>query len=224
MKNVKPGAMNREDLIAAMTEELTPVRRIRPRDGAALIIFATVVAAIGCSVVFGFWTGMIDGSASPFFWISNGLLAIVGASSATALVASAVPRVGARNSSTTWSTAMLSVLPIAAIITLISVEAGHDHGTSMSDAGALYWECAAYGLAASSIVALAAIMFLRRGAPVAPDRSGWLVGLTSGALGALAYNITCPLDGFLHTAIWHVVPVFVAGVFWRYAAPPLIRW
>ena len=119
---------------------------------------------------------------------------------------------------------MLAILPLAAIITILSIAAGHDHGMSLSDPGALYWECAAYGLGASSLIAAAAILFLRRGAPVSLDRAGWLVGLSSGSLGALAYNLTCPLDGFLHTAIWHVLPVFVAGVFWRYAAPPLIRW
>ena len=119
---------------------------------------------------------------------------------------------------------MLAVLPVAALITLISVEAGHEHGLGLADPGLMYWECAAYGLGASSLVALAAILFLRRGAPVALDRAGWLVGLSSGSLGALAYNITCPLDSLLHVGTWHVLPVFAAAVFWRFAAPQLIRW
>jgi hypothetical protein len=214
----------REDLIAALTEDLTPVKRLRQRDGAALIAFSSVVAGLVCVAIFGFWSGMITGEASPFFWISNGLLAVVGASSTAALVSSAVPRVGGRSSAPFWSTAMLAILPVAALIMILSIEAGHDHGAMMDDPGVWYWECAAYGLAASSLVAIAAILFMRRGAPVSLQRASWLIGLTSGSLGALAYNLTCPLDGFLHVAIWHVAPVFAGALFWRYAAPPLIRW
>ncbi|KEO88542.1 hypothetical protein EH31_16415 [Erythrobacter longus] len=215
---------NRDDLIAALTEDVTPVTPIRPRQGLALIAFATVAAALACVVIFGFWAGMLDGRASPYFWISNLLLAIVGASSATALVSTVTPRVGAQNPAPAWSTAMLAVLPIAVFIGVMSLEAGHDHGMSLSDPGLRYWECAAYGLGASSLIALASVLFLRRGAPVSLNRAGWLIGLTSGSLGALAYNLTCPLDSLLHTGVWHVAPVFMAAIFWRYAAPPLIRW
>ncbi|UAB78142.1 DUF1109 domain-containing protein [Erythrobacter sp. SCSIO 43205] len=215
---------SREDLIAALTEDVTPVKPVRPVQGAGLIIAASVAASIACIVIFGFWQGMINGEASPFFWISNGLLALVGASSTTALVASAMPRVGAQSSHHKWSLAMLSILPVAALIAFISFEAGHDHGAGMSDGSLLYWHCAAYGLAASGLVAITAIAFLRRGAPVSLTRASWLIGLTSGSLGALAYNITCPIDSLMHVGVWHVFPVFAAGIFWRYAAPPLIRW
>lgn len=215
---------SRDDLISALTEDVTPVAPIRPNQGLALIAFATVAAAIACVVIFGFWTGMINGQASPYFWISNLLLAIVGASSATALVSTVTPRVGAQNPAPAWSTAMLAVLPVAAFIALMSVEAGHDHGMGLSDPGLRYWECAAYGLCASSLIAVASILFLRRGAPVSLNRAGWLIGLTSGAFGALAYNLTCPLDTLPHVGFSHVAPVFIAGIFWRYAAPPLIRW
>ena len=215
---------SREDLIAALTEDVSPVKPVRPREGAALIVFASVAACIACIVIFGFWQGTINGEASPYFWISNGLLAFVGASSTTALVASALPRVGAQSQGHQWSVGMLAIFPVAAIIAFMSYEAGHDHSIGMNDAGLLYWECALYGLAASSVVAAAAIAFLRRGAPVSLNRAGWLIGLASGSLGALAYNLTCPMDSLMHVGIWHVLPVFVAGVFWRYAAPPLIRW
>lgn len=214
----------REDLIAALTEDVNPVKPVRPREGAAMIVFASVAASIACLVIFGFWQGMINGEASPYFWISNGLLALAGAASTSALVSSVLPRVGAHGSAPQWSLAMLAILPLAAIIAFLSYEAGHDHGIGMSDPGLMYFECALYGLAASLVVAGAAVAFVRRGAPVSLDRSGWLIGLASGSLGALAYNITCPIDSLMHVGIWHVLPVFVAAVFWRYAAPPLIRW
>lgn len=215
---------SREDLIAALTEDVTPVKRIRPNQGAALIVFASIAAAITCIFVFGFWQGLINGEASPYFWISNGLLALVGASSTTALVSTVTPRVGAQSNAPQWSVAMLSILPIAAMIAFLSYEAGHDHSAGIGSPSLMYWKCAAFGLAASSVVAGAGIAFLRRGAPVSLERAGVLIGLSSGALGALAYNLTCPMDSLMHVSIWHVLPVFAAGVFWRYAAPPLIRW
>lgn len=215
---------SRDDLIAALTEDLTPTKRVKPREGAALIAFATIIASVASVAIFDFWTGMVTGEASPFFWIVNGLLALVGASSTAAVVSSALPRVGARGSAPYWAAAMLGVMPVAAIITLVSIEAGHDHGASLTDAATVYWHCAAYGLIAAVLIAGACVMFLRRGAPVSLERVGWLTGLASGSLGALAYGITCPMDSLAHVGIWHVVPVALAAVACRFAVPPLIRW
>lgn len=215
---------SREALIAALTQDLAPVQRVKPRDGAALIAFATIVAGVASIAVFDFWTGMLTGAASVFFWIVNGLLALVGASATAALVSSALPRVGSRGNAPYWSAAMLAVLPVAAIITLLSVEAGHDHGVSLSDPGFWYWECTAYGLVAGALVAVAAVLFLRRGAPVSLERAGWLTGLASGSLGSIAYGITCPLDTVTHVGIWHAAPVAVAALVCRAVVPRLIRW
>lgn len=218
----------REDLIAALANDLTPVQRVKPSQGAALIAFATLVAGASCIAIFEFWTGMLTGGASAFYWITNGLLLLLGASSTSALIAGALPRVGARGAAPYWSAAMLSVVPIAAIITVISLEANHDHSSGvpsvLADPLTWYWECGAYGTAAGFVIALAAVMFLRRGAPVSLERSGWLTGLAAGSLGALAYNITCPLDTVAHVGIWHTVPVLVWAVIGRFAVPPLIRW
>jgi hypothetical protein len=223
MEKYKAGSMNRDDLIAAMTEDLIPVKRLRARDGAALVGAATIAAGLGCILVFGFWAGIAAGQASAFFWIANGLLLLLGCASTAALVASALPRVGARGHAPWWSAAMLAVMPLAAIITMFSVEAGHVHATG-GDRVLWYWECAGYGFAAGLLVALAAVLCLRRGAPVAIERAGWLTGLAAGSLGSVAYGITCPLDTLAHVGIVHVAPVAICAVLARLAVPPLIRW
>jgi hypothetical protein len=61
-------------------------------------------------------------------------------------------------------------------------------------------------------------------APVALARQGWLTGLASWALGALAFGMTCPLDGMVHLGLWHVLPVPVAAVIARVVVPPLVQW
>lgn len=220
--------MSREELIASMTEELTPVRRINPRDGALLIGFATLVSGIVSISVFDFWTGMMLGEASPYFWITNGLLLLLGAASTAALAAGALPRIGSRSSAPAWSAAMLAVMPIAALITITTVELNHDHSgdvpSMLNDPATWYWECGAYAFAAGFIVFVASVLFLRQGAPVSLERSGWMAGLTAGALGSVAYGITCPLDSIAHIGIWHVLPVALWAVIGRFAVPPLIRW
>ncbi|NQX94270.1 MAG: DUF1109 domain-containing protein [Erythrobacter sp.] len=219
---------SREALIAALTEDMTPVQRVTPAQGAWLIAFAAVVASVCCIVIFEFWTGMFTGEASAFYWITNALLLVLGAASTSGLVASALPRVGSRGNAPYWSAAMLGMAPLTAVITVASFEMNHDHTSGLpsvlADPLTWHWECGLYGSIAGLVVALASVLYLRRGAPVALERSGWLTGLASGSLGALAYNLTCPLDTVAHVGIWHTVPVLVWAVIGRLAVPRLIRW
>ncbi len=208
---------SRADLIAALAENCSPVRRVRGREGAAVIVAATAAAATGASAMFGFWSGMFAGEASPFFWVTNGLLLLMGAASTAALVAGALPQVGPRPNAPVWVFALLGVLPLAAAIQL--VRGPHEH---LADPDALH--CLSSALAAGLVVAIAAVLFLRRAAPVALARQAWLTGLASGALGALAFGLTCPLDGIVHLGLWHVLPVPIAAIAARVIVPPLIRW
>ena len=66
--------------------------------------------------------------------------------------------------------------------------------------------------------------WLQRGAPVAPERASWLVGVASGAIGAFAITLECPADAIVHVGVWHVGIVLVAGLIGRLAVPPLLRW
>lgn len=216
---------SREALIAALTDDLVPVRRVNAWEGALLIALATCVAAIGAIVIFEFWNGIVSGEASAIFWIVNGLLLLLGAASTSALASSALPRVGTRTSAPLWGAAMLSVVPAAALITLFSAGGPRDAASGTAAAPVMWhWECTAYGVTAGLLVAIASVMFLRRGAPVAIERAGWLTGLAMGALGSVAYGITCPLDTIAHVGVVHVAPVAIGAVLGRLIVPPLIRW
>jgi hypothetical protein len=211
---------NREQLIAALTDDLAPVRRVRPVDGVMLVGFATLITAMATIALFRLPERVLTGEAAAYFWIINGLLLLLGAASTSALVASALPRVGQRSSAPFWGAAMLGVVPLAAVISLTSL------GMRAEDGGPVMWmwDCAARGVTAGLLVATAAVMFLRRGAPVAHERAGWLVGLATGSLGSLAYGITCPLDTLSHVGIVHVAPVLISAIVARLIVPPLIRW
>lgn len=217
MKNSPP--QSRADLIASLTQDITPIRQVKPQHGAIIVGAATLIAGLISIAAFGLWPGLITGRASGYFWITNGLLAVLGAASTAALVASALPRVGARANAPIWGAAMVGVLPFAGLLSVLPAITG-----SGAVSVTMYWECAAYGMAAGSLIAIAAIAFLRRGAPVSLERAGWMTGIAAGSLGSLAYGITCPLDSLSHVGIIHIVPVAIAAVIGRIAVPPLIRW
>ena len=210
---------SRADLIASLTENLTPVAPVKPRNGALSIAAATLVAGIVSMLYFGFWTGMISGEASGYFWITNGLLAVLGAASTAAVASSALPRVGARSNAAIWGAAMIGVLPVAGLLSVISTMTAR-----RADPVMWYWECAAYGTIAGLLIAGAAIAFLRRGAPVSLERAGWMTGIAAGSLGSLAYGITCPVDTVSHVGIVHIAPVAISAVIGRLVVPRLIRW
>ncbi len=212
---------NREDLIAALTEDLAPVKRVKPVEGILLIAFATLVAGVASIAVYEWWDGLLTGEASGYFLITHGLLLVLGAASTAALVSGALPRVGARANAPLWSAIMLGILPLGAIISLLSGHGNHAH-EGLNDPVAFM--CTTASLSAAALVLVASVLWLRRGAPVSLERSGWLAGLAAGSLGTLAYGITCPLDTFSHVGLWHVAPVAIAAVVGRIVVPPLIRW
>ncbi len=214
-------SMSREDLIAALSQDITPVRRVRPREGAVLIGFATIIVSIASIALTGWWSGLLTGEASGYFLITNGLLLVLGAASTAALVKSALPRVGPRASAPFWGAGMLAILPLGVIINLLSGRGNHAYN-GLNDPFALH--CTAASLGAAALVAIATVLWLRRGAPVSLERAGWLTGLAAGSLGTLAYGITCPLDTFSHVGLWHIAPVAIAAFIGRLAVPPMIRW
>ncbi|MEP0391018.1 MAG: DUF1109 domain-containing protein [Erythrobacter sp.] len=212
---------NRDDLIAALTEDVTPIKPVRSLDGIALIAFATIIAAVVSIAVYEWWDGLLKGQASGYFLITHGLLLLLGAASGAALIKSAMPRVGAQSSAAFWGALMVAVMPVGAALSLLTGTGNHAH-EGLNDPVAMM--CVTGSLCASAIVLAASVLWLRRGAPVSIERSGWLAGTTAGALGALAYGITCPLDTFSHVGLWHVAPVAIMAVAGRLVVPPLIRW
>ncbi|RGP41404.1 hypothetical protein BPTFM16_01710 [Altererythrobacter insulae] len=210
---------NRDDLIAGLTDELAPVRSFSQRDGMQMLAIAAGVTLAGVMLIEGLWYGAFQGEAAPFFWVTNGLLLLLGLASSGAVIAMASPGVGNRHDAPKWSFAMLGVLPLAAFMSILS------HGTDMAahnDPYALH--CFTASLVASLGVGGALTMWLRRGAPVSQEAAGWFTGIGAGALGTLLYGLSCPADSITHLGIWHVVPVAVAAIAGRLIVPKLIAW
>lgn len=206
-------------LIAELSDDLEPVRPMTLREGLVWVGVAIVATLLLVEIIEGLWRGIIAGQASPLFFIANGLLLVLGLASATSTLLMSGPRVGNRHEAPKWALAAVAVLPLAAIATAFQHGAVH---SPLADPYGL--ECAVYGLSAGILTAGALTLWLRRGAPVSLNAAGFHAGLASGALGSVAYGLSCPLDGAMHLGIWHVIPVAVAGLIGRFAIPPLVRW
>lgn len=209
-------------LIDQLSEDLTPVRTMKFRDGMLMAITALVASVLIVAFVNGLWQAGLAGQASPYFYITNALLLAVGFAGATSVITMASPRVGNRHDGPRWAMAMLGVLPVVGVITLLA-QGGGDHAQAIpGDPHAL--KCALSGMAAGTLTAFVLFAWLRRGAPVSPNATGLHLGVAAGALGSAAYGLSCPIDGVLHLGFWHVAPVLILGLAGRFIVPRLLRW
>lgn len=207
-------------MIASLTEDLAPVRAFKPRDGALWVAIAGALSIVGVILWEGFWHGILRGEAAPFFWVTSGLLLILGLAATSAVIMMASPRVGNRHDAPKWASAMLGVLPLAAIISVLQ----NSQEAPASLVRLFASHCITSSLAASLVTGGALVVWLRRGAPVSLNLAGWFAGLAAGSLGTAAYGVSCSVDSVTHLGISHVVPVAVMAIAGRLVVPPLVRW
>jgi len=206
-------------LIEQLAADLAPVRTLKTRDGLLLIALAAIATVLVVAFFHGVWMDGLTGRASPIYYIVNGLLLVLGLASATSVIALARPQVGNHHDGPRWALAMVGVVPAVTVITLALRS---NLGLAMSDANGL--ACFSKALVAAIFTAIALVLWLRRGAPVSLQVAGLQTGIAAGALGSVAYGMSCSLDTLAHVGIWHVAPVAVAGALGRLIVPRLVRW
>jgi hypothetical protein len=206
-------------LIQQMADDLEPVRPLLMRDGILLVVAAVALTLLGVALLPGLWRGLWMGDASMFFVVTNGLLLVLGCAAASSVLQMANPRVGNQHDGPRWASLMVAVLPVAAIVSLL----GHEHPMEpLTDTHG--FKCFGAAMLASLLTAVTLVLWLRRGAPVAPATAGMHLGIAATALGSASYGLACPLDGAVHLGVWHVAPVLLGALLGRFALPPLLRW
>ena len=207
--------------IAALVDDLEPVRAMRRRDGWLLLAMALGGAVALVALWYGLREGLMTGDVSPLFLITNGLLLLLGLATGTAVMLMASPQVGTRHDGPKWAMAMVALLPLAAVVVTLA------QGTETS--GLWFDEnhdgyCLLRGIVLGVVVGAVQLLWLRRGAPVGLARAGLYLGTSAGALGSFAYGLACAQETMNHLGIWHVAPVAVCALIGRFAVPPLLRW
>ena len=206
--------------IAALVDDLRPVRAMKVRTGLALAGMVAVAVILSTILLLGLRPDVAAGRFQPLFLFANGLFLIVALGTGLAAIRMGLPRVG--QSSQGWKSVVtaLGLLPVAALIMLVSRTERMPAMLVTSHE----LKCVAMGLALGLVNAAVLVWWLRRGAPTSPERAGLLVGLSSGAVGIFAFAFHCPFDSFYHVGLWHMMPLVLGAILGRLIVPPLVRW
>lgn len=203
--------------IQQLVEDLQPRAPMKRWNGWALVLAA--LAATIAVVALGFGLARA-GVSAPIYVLANGLMLVLGTAASLAVISMAMPRVGRRHDAPKWAMASVGLVPLAAIGAALSDGAGaavvgaNDHDLACLVLGSLF----------ATITAGVLLYWLRRGAPVSPNRAGLYLGLASGAMGTFAYGLSCPVLSVGHVGIWHVLPILLWAVLGRLTVPIVIRW
>ncbi|MXP29722.1 DUF1109 family protein [Porphyrobacter algicida] len=207
-------------LIDKLAGDLQPTSRLRQVRGRALVATAMAGTILLAFILLGRHAGTAIDLASAMFVLTNGLLLVLALVSSLTVVSMAQPRVGSTQDAPKWALASVMLLPLAAIGAATAGRAG---------AGFIFaqrqdFTCFVVGSLFAFITAGVLLYWLRKGAPVLPEKAGLFLGLGAGAMGSFANGLFCPDHSIWHLGIWHVLPVVLWGLIGRIALPPLVRW
>ena len=206
--------------IDALVDDLTPVRPVKASQllFVLAILLPLLIAAI--IAVLGPRADLAQGVVSLMFLWRAGTLFILGCATAHAVVAMASPSVGRGRHGWVWSMAGAALFPLSAIILAMQGQGGMEVFGRVRPG----IECLTMTGIGALAVAVPMVLHLRKGAPTAPERAGWLTGIAAGAMGAFAYNFHCPYSDPTYVAVWYGGAVALSAAIGRLVVPPLIRW
>jgi hypothetical protein len=206
-------------LIENLAAGLKPVSPMTFRKGMVRVMGAATINVAIVAAATGLRPDLLAGLLSINFIVSNGVLLVLALAAASTAVGMASPQVGNQHEGWKWALAMAGLLPLAAVVT-----ASRDWPASRIYFGLDDTVCALVGTCAGLLTAIVLIAWLRRGAPVHPERAGLLVGIAAGAIGIFGYGLHCPINSIVHFGVWHAVPVAVCGAVGRLLIPRILRW
>lgn len=202
-------------LIDELSDDAAPVKVATSRTG-RIGLALVALGSFALAAIKG-WRADLWSAAMPTqLWLTLGLLGLLAAAAGGGAVRMARPQVGAAASGTGWALAGVTTLLFAALIAIV----GGSHDASVAGG----WRCTAYG----SLFGVATFLFLaawlKRGAPVQPERAATLAGIAAGAVGGFAISLDCPSNAIAHVGIWHLLPILIGAAAGRLLLPRLLRW
>lgn len=185
-----------DKLIEQLATDLAPVRPLRPPvlRAAGWIAGAVLYLAVLTLLRPGF-TFRLDGDAITFLLI-QALGFIAGLLAAVAAFASVVP--GLRSRAT-----VLAPLCAVGWLAVMAVSAWSAAESPAILSAQHEWMCVAVILIGGAPLVAALWLMLRRGAPMSPIRTGFLVALAVGLLANFGACVSIPHAADLVTLVWH---------------------
>jgi hypothetical protein len=210
--------------MSVLVDDLAPVRLVKRVDGVLLVAATTFVAAVIVALTYGMRGDVMAGNPHPIVIIRAGLLLLLGLATTLAVAAAARPSVGKAHNGWMWALAAATVFPFAALCKFIYLYAS---GQPL-DLFMLDFEygprCVMISTASALWIGGFLTWWLRRGAPIALNRAGWLVGIAAGSFGTFSFNVYCNSVSIFYIGFWYSLAVTVCAVAGRLIVPRLIRW
>jgi hypothetical protein len=205
--------------IAAMVEELEPVKPICLSHGAVAIGIMLALAAGLIVMTTGMRPDLQSGEFHQMFLLRGGLLLLLGVGCGWAVLSMARPSIGKQGQSWKMAIAAAAILPFAALIVAMTgrVDVAMDNMRFGLD-------CMLFSTLGGLATAIPMVLQLRRGAPTSLERAGWLTGFAAGGFGTFAYGLHCPFNDMVYIGLWYSLAVGVCAVLGRLVVPRLIRW
>jgi hypothetical protein len=200
----------------ALAEELTAVRPVSPAVAAALVGAVTLAGTGLVTQLLGWRAGMTE----PMFLMRTGLLLIVGFASLAAVTGMARPSVGLHRTGWRWAVGACAVVPAAAFVTALAGQTPVADRIYPGDGIA----CLTISITIAAVIGAALTLWLRRGAPVSPERAGIVTGLSAGSFGPFAFSMHCPHDDIVYFGLWYTLAIAATTIAGRLLVPRLIRW
>lgn len=212
--------MMADKMIDRLVEDLTPVKPLKTRNGLAFTLAVAAAFAAAVAMIGGVRDDVLMGMAHPMFFLRGGTLVLLGVTGSYAVIAMSQPAVGKGFRGWIWALFAALLFPVTAAV--MAMMAAPDNMAIFVPRYGL--ECLAVSMLVGTGIAATQVLLLRRGAPVAPNRAGWLVGMSSGALGAAAYSLHCPFNSIFYVGLWYSLAVTICAILGRLVVPRLIRW
>ncbi len=206
--------------IETLVADLEPVRPVSPRGGVLITLVAAAVVVAIVAALFGLRPDVVAGDPHPVVMMREGMLLLLGFASLAAVVASARPGVGQSSTGWRWALAAASLFPVTSLVLSLSGD-GFPMDVLFSVDGP--W-CLGISLCGGVMIGAGLTLWLRRGAPTALNRIGWLVGLASGSFAAFAYGLHCSSISVYYVGLWYTGAIMLCAALGRLVVPRLIRW
>ncbi len=206
--------------IDQLVDDLVPVQRLRKRDAGFAVAAMTALAILIVSLRWGLRADILTGAPHPMVLLRAGTLLLLGSASFFAVTSSARPHVGQSSTGWYWATAAAALFPLSS---MLSAFMRGTYPAEVLSAPSGPW---CLGISSISAIMIGGVLtlWLRRGAPTAPRRSGLLVGLCAGSFGVFAYSLHCPSQSVHYIGLWYTTAVAICVGLGRLIVPRLIRW
>jgi hypothetical protein len=211
---------NTNDLIQALSAQVTPVKRLRPRRYAIFLLLLLFIYAF-CAQCWldGLRSDLLLQLTRPLFIVELLMLLAMLTSASIAAVYAMLPDRARQK-----TMMRLPYVFSAGMFVLVIIQLLLPPDARMVMNGLNTHECTLYIALSSSLPAVLIFVLLRKGASVMPMQAGLLALIASVSVGAITLRLAEANDDMIHLLSWHYLPSIFFASLGALIGRFLLRW